>query len=383
MTAAPRPDTAPAVDAAKRLTKQTMTALKKRIVVAMSGGVDSSVAAALLKEEGHEVIGMTMQIWDYSSFTAEHGETFGTCCSLDDVYDARRVAEGLGIPFYVVNFEKEFQRQVIDRFCDDYFAGRTPNPCVLCNQVLKFELLLRRAMELEADFLATGHYARLLREDHDYALRKGIDEHKDQSYFLFTLTAEQRARVLFPLGSMTKEEVRGHAARLDLRVAEKAESQDICFVPDGDYVRFLEEERGAGEMNGDIVHVSGRVLGRHRGTYRYTVGQRRGLGIAWPDPLYVVGIDAARKQVVAGEKEHLAAPGLTVHEVNWHIPEPAAPFAANCRIRYRHKEVPAFITPLPGYRAEVRFETPQRGVTPGQAAVFYDGDRVLGGGWIE
>lgn len=349
----------------------------------MSGGVDSSVTAALLKEQGHEVIGMTMQIWDYSTFAAEEGNTFGTCCSLDDVHDARRVAQALDIPFYVVNFEKEFQREVIDRFCDDYFAGRTPNPCVLCNQVLKFELLLRRAREVEADFLATGHYARILPEGEGYALHKGVDHAKDQSYFLFTLTREQLARVRFPLGEMTKDEVRGHAARLGLRVAEKAESQDICFVPDGDYVRFLEEERGPGQMDGEILHVSGRVLGRHRGTYRYTVGQRRGLGISWPNPLYVVGIDAKEKRVVVGEKEHLAVPGLTVHGVNWIAGHPAAPIRARCRIRYRHREVPALITPMDGGRAAVRFDESQQGVTPGQAAVFYDGEKVLGGGWIE
>ncbi|WP_432822774.1 tRNA 2-thiouridine(34) synthase MnmA [Trichloromonas sp.] len=361
-----------------------MTMNKKRIVVAMSGGVDSSVTAALLKEQGHEVIGMTMQIWDYSSFAAKNGETFGTCCSLDDVYDARRVAEELDIPFYVVNFEKDFQRQVIDRFCDDYFSGRTPNPCVLCNQVLKFELLLRRARELEADYLATGHYARIERAGERWALRKGLDPAKDQSYFLFTLTQEQMQRVSFPLGGMTKDEVRGHAARLNLRVAEKAESQDICFVPDGDYVRFLEEERGAGKMDGEIVHVaSGQVLGRHQGFYRYTIGQRRGLGLAWPEPLYVVGIDAGRRQVLVGEKSHLAVAGLTLHQVNWAIAEPSEPLRTACRIRYRHHEVTATVTPLPDGRAEVLFDESQNGVTPGQAAVFYDGDRVVGGGWIE
>ena len=356
---------------------------KKRIVVAMSGGVDSSVAAALLKEQGHEVIGMTMQIWDYSGFAAEHGETFGTCCSLDDVYDARRVAESLQIPFYVVNFEKDFQREVIDRFCEDYFTGRTPNPCVLCNQVLKFELLLRKAREIEADYLVTGHYARIEEGEGGLSLRKGLDPAKDQSYFLFTLTPDQMARVRFPLGGMTKEEVRSHAARLDLRVAEKAESQDICFVPDGDYARFLEEERGSGLMDGDIVHVSGKVLGRHQGTYRYTVGQRRGLGISWPRPLFVVAIDAEKRQVVVGEKEHLEKRELTVHGANWIADEPVESFRACCRIRYRHGEVPALITPLPGGRARVCFDDPQKGVTPGQAAVFYEGDRVLGGGWIE
>ena len=354
----------------------------KRVVVAMSGGVDSSVAAALLKEQGCEVIGMTMQIWDYSSFTADHGESFGSCCSLDDVYDARRVAESLQIPFYVVNFEKQFEQDVINSFCDDYFNGLTPNPCVLCNQKLKFETLLRRARELQADYLVTGHYARILDEEGRYALRKGVDADKDQSYFLFTLTREQLQYVRFPLGGMTKAEVRGHASRLGLRVAEKAESQDICFVPDGDYVRFLEEQRGPGTMNGDIVHVDGTVLGSHLGTYRYTIGQRRGLGLSWPQPLYVVKIDAAARRVIVGEQEHLAVARCHVGGLNWMVDTPVAPFATACRIRYRHREVPATVTPGGDGTVEVAFATPQTGVTPGQAAVFYDGDRVLGGGWI-
>lgn len=355
---------------------------KKRIVVAMSGGVDSSVAAALYKEQGHEVIGITMQIWDYSKFTAPDGETFGSCCSLDDVYDARRVADQLGIPFYVVNFEEHFQRTVIDKFCDDYFAGRTPNPCVLCNQVLKFELLLRKARELEADWLATGHYAQSIYADGRYQLHKGLDPNKDQSYFLYTLTQEQFSRVRFPLGGLTKEEVREHAARFNLRVAEKPESQDICFVPDGDYVRFLEEERGSGAMNGEIVHVSGQVLGRHQGTYRYTIGQRKGLGLSWPEPLYVVDIDAENKQVIVGEKQHLQRRELLISDVNWFIPTPTEPFSASCRIRYRHQEQPAQILPLTDGQVKIIFDQPQTGVTPGQAAVIYRADEVLGGGTI-
>ena len=349
----------------------------------MSGGVDSSVAAALLKESGCEVIGMTMQIWDYAGFTDEHGEKFGTCCSLDDVYDARRVAESLDIPFYVVNFEKQFEAAVIERFCDEYFKGRTPNPCVLCNQVLKFEILLRRARELQADYLVTGHYARLLRENQHMVLRKGHDRSKDQTYFLFTLTREQMQYVRFPLGGMTKAEVRGHAARLGLKVAEKPESQDICFVPDGDYVRFLEEQRGAGTMNGDIVYIDGQVLGSHQGTYRYTIGQRRGLGLAWPKPLYVIGIDAANRQVIVGEKQHLSVSGCHVFNVNWLIDPPREPLGCQVKIRYRSKLEAAVVTPLPENRFHCRFESPRHGIAPGQAAVCYDGPRVLGGGWIE
>ncbi|PLX88799.1 MAG: tRNA 2-thiouridine(34) synthase MnmA [Desulfuromonas sp.] len=355
----------------------------QRVVVAMSGGVDSSVAAALLKERGCDVIGMTMQIWDYTRFHSEDGEAFGSCCSLDDVYDARRVAESIGIPFYVVNFENQFEQVVIENFCDDYFAGRTPNPCVLCNQVLKFETLLRRAKELQADYLVTGHYAQILDAGGSHSLYKGIDRSKDQSYFLFTLTPEQMQAVRFPLGGMTKDQVRGHAARFGLRVAEKPESQDICFVPDGDYVRFLEERRGADTMNGEIVHVSGQVLGRHLGTYRFTIGQRRGLGLAWPEPLYVVSIDAARCRVVVGERDHLMVSSCVVAKVNWMIEPPVRAMSVACRIRYRHREVPSLLSPLAGGRLLVEFNEPQLGVTPGQAAVFYEEDRVLGGGWIE
>jgi len=348
----------------------------------MSGGVDSSVTAALLKEQGYEVIGMTMQIWDYTSFTAENGETFGSCCSLDDVYDARRVAESLDIPFYVINFEQDFQQHVIDNFCAEYFAGRTPNPCVLCNQVLKFELLMRKALELEADYLATGHYAQILNEEGRPALFKGLDDAKDQSYFLFTLTPEQMEKTLFPLGGMSKVEVREHATRFNLKVADKAESQDICFVPDGNYVRFLEEECGTGHKNGEIIHHSGQVLGLHQGIYRYTIGQRKGLGLSWREPLYVIGIDADNCRVIVGEKSLLSRDSFELYRCLWNIPDPDAPLKVECRIRYRHQPVAARVTPLAAGRAKIEFTAPQKGVTPGQAAVFYWGERVIGGGWI-
>lgn len=355
---------------------------KKRVVVAMSGGVDSSVTAALLREEGHEVIGISMQVWDHSRFTG--GESFGSCCSLDDIHDARRVAEQLDIPFYVVNFEEEFQRLVIDDFVAEYFRGRTPNPCVRCNQWVKFELLLKKAVELDADFLATGHYARIERDGSGSCrLLTGVDRGKDQSYFLFTLTQQQLGRVLFPLGGMTKQEVRRLASRFALRVAEKGESQEICFIPDNDYVRFLEQEHAPGLLSGDIVDSRGTVLGSHGGTYRYTVGQRKGLGLAHPHPLYVLGVDAERREVLVGGRDELYSGGLTAGSVNWIATPPASPFEATCKIRYRHQPVPCLIEPLPESRAAVRFLEREKSVTPGQAVVFYDGDVVLGGGWIE
>jgi len=354
----------------------------KRIVVAMSGGVDSSVCAALLKEQGHEVIGITMQVWDYSRFTNPDGKTFGSCCSLDDVYDARRVAESLQMPFYVVNFEREFQRHVIDNFCDEYFAGRTPNPCVLCNQVLKFELLMRKAQALNADYLATGHYAQIREVDGQPALFQGRDQHKDQSYFLFTLTPQQMRQTLFPLGAMTKAEVRAQAQRFGLQVAEKAESQDICFVPDGDYAGFLETQRGSGQKNGEIIHHNGQVLGQHQGIYRYTIGQRKGLGLSWPEPLYVVGIDATQNRVIVGEKPLLSRRDFQVRRCLWNIEPPQSPLHVDCRIRYRHQPIAARVCPRADGGAEIAFTSPQKGVTPGQAAVFYLADRVIGGGWI-
>jgi tRNA-specific 2-thiouridylase len=353
----------------------------KRIVVAMSGGVDSSVAAALLTEQGHDVIGITMRVWDPSA-AGDEAET--SCCSPDNVRDAGRIAEQLGISFYVVNFEDEFRRLVIDDFIREYYHGRTPNPCVRCNELVKFGLLLEKARELGAGFLATGHYAQVAKgDDGFFQLLKGRDPKKDQSYFLFALSQEQLARTLFPLGGKTKQEVRALASRFGLRVAEKGESQEICFIPDDNYVRFLEAEKESEDLSGAIVDQLGNVLGHHHGTYRYTVGQRRGLGIAWKEPLYVLGVDAKRREVIVGPHDELYKKGLTASHVNWLMPKPAREFSTTCRIRYRHQAVPCRVIPLPENRVEVFFTEQEKSVTPGQAVVFYDENRVLGGGWIE
>ncbi|OEU63936.1 MAG: tRNA 2-thiouridine(34) synthase MnmA [Desulfuromonadales bacterium C00003094] len=340
---------------------------KKRIMVAMSGGVDSSVAAALLQQQGHEVQGLTMRVWDGP---------------VDVAVDARRVAEQLGIPFHLVDLREEFQQRVVKPFCSEYLRGRTPNPCVLCNQAFKFRLLLDQAQALGAEYLATGHYVRVVQRDGRYLLAKGHSAHKDQSYFLFTLTQEQLSRVCFPLGEMDKDQVRAQALKMQLAVATKGDSQDICFIPDGDYIGFLEEQCPVADRSGEIVHVGGQVLGRHAGTHRYTVGQRRGLGLAWSEPLFVVRIDAAQRQVVVGERHHLDVGELLVNDCNWIIAEPSEPLRCRVRIRYRHREAPATVTVLGEGRCRVVFDAPEKGVTPGQAAVFYDDDLVLGGGWI-
>ncbi|MCD6581839.1 MAG: tRNA 2-thiouridine(34) synthase MnmA [Desulfuromusa sp.] len=345
----------------------------------MSGGVDSSVAAALLKEQGYEVIGLTMHHWDAC---AKEGAD-ESCHSNTAVANAEKIAEQLQIPFYSVNFETDFRQQIITHFCTEYFSGRTPNPCAVCNKKIKFGLLLEKALELEADYLATGHYVSLAEEDGQLFIRKGADPKKDQSYFLFSLNQQQLSRCLFPLGKLTKQQVREHADRFGLRIAEKDESQDICFIPDGDYVSFLEQERGAGKLSGEIVHVSGKVLGQHQGIYRYTIGQRKGLGIGWTEPLYVIGIDAEKKKVIVGEKQFLSRTEMVVEQCCWSIPEPTKSFSTLCRIRYRHTEVPVTVELLEGHRVKVIFDSPQDGITPGQAAVFYADDLVIGGGWIQ
>ncbi|MFQ5914046.1 MAG: tRNA 2-thiouridine(34) synthase MnmA, partial [Nitrospinota bacterium] len=353
----------------------------------MSGGVDSSVAAALLKEEGWETIGVGMQLWDY----AEAKDAFGSCCSPFDVMDARAVAAKLRIPYYLQNFQDAFRRQVVDTFIAEYQAGRTPSPCVLCNQRFKFDHLLRRADELGSGRVATGHYARVIRREDEgrhalYRLYRGRDREKDQSYFLFSLNQKQLARATFPVGHLTKGEVRERARSLGLKTADKAESQDICFVTGGDYADFIQRQTDDDFQPGDIVDSFGRVLGRHAGLPRYTVGQRKGLGISAARPLYVLRIDAPGNRLVVGHEEDLGRREFTISQVNWIIrPQGEASregVPAGVQIRHRHTPKPARVFPLPQGRARVTYTEPERGVAPGQAAVFYRDDEVLGGGWI-
>jgi tRNA-uridine 2-sulfurtransferase len=376
-----------------------------KIAVAMSGGVDSSAAAAILKEQGHDLVGFTMQLWNQRRGISvdENGEPLPSrCCSLDDVYDARRVAEELGFPFYVLNLEKEFERDVVQPFVNSYLNGETPIPCVACNSRLKFASLDKLAASLGCEKVATGHYARVEfvtnanEPEHAggvrtqrYRLLRGRDPNKDQSYFLWELTQDQLSRALFPLGEMSKPDARDAARRNDLAVAEKKESQEICFVPDGDYSgfidRYLKAEQQTNRLpgEGDIVSASGQVLGTHSGIHRYTIGQRRGIGIADARPLYVVNVDAANNKVVVGYDDELLRDEFTAAGVNWiALDKPTEPVRAEVRVRYRHTAAPATITPLSDNRARVKFDEPQRAITPGQATVFYRGDEVVGGGWI-
>jgi len=355
----------------------------KRVVVAMSGGVDSSTAAALLKEQGYDVIGISMQLWDY---TEGEKDRPGSCCSLDDLYDARRVCDKLNVPFYVVNFEETFSKAVVDYFVEGYLKGETPNPCLKCNQVLKFEVLLRKALELEADFLATGHYARVVYDNNRgrYLLLRGKDLSKDQSYFLFTMTQKQLSKIIFPLGDLTKADVRKLANKFGLNVAEKKDSQEICFAPE-DYPSFIAKYAvHSADTKGEIVDLNGNILGMHQGLYRYTIGQRRGIGVTRGEPLYVLKIDMQKNQLVVGPEQGLFSNSLIAKETNWiGITCPSAELEALVRIRYRHKGVEAHVAPLDGNRVEVRFKKPEKSVTPGQAVVFYKEDEVIGGGWIE
>jgi tRNA-specific 2-thiouridylase len=350
-----------------------------RIVVAMSGGVDSSVAAALLAEQGHDVIGLSMQLYDQSG-----EQSFGSCCTLDDLHDARRVASALGVPHYILNFERQFQETVIANFVREYSAGRTPLPCAHCNSDLKFSTLLDRARGLGAARVATGHYARVEEADGRWLLKRSADREKDQSYFLFPLTQDQLAAAVFPVGTLTKPQVREQARRLRLQVAEKPDSQEICFVPDHDYASFVARRAPDVERGGTVVSTDGRRLGSHGGVHRFTVGQRKGLGIAAPHPLYVLKIDAEAGEVTVGPRSALDRIALTASHVNWVSTEaPADWIQVTAQIRHRHTPATGRVRALDGGRAELQFEVPQSAITPGQAVVFYDGDTVVGGGWID
>jgi len=365
----------------------------KTIAVAMSGGVDSSTVAAMLCAEGHSVIGLTMQLWNQRRLAGHEGmpeSVQGRCCSLDDVYDARRVAQHIGIPYYVVNHEERFERDVVRPFVEEYLSGRTPIPCSLCNNHLKFDQLLVVAQQIGAERVATGHYARVEYDDarERWLLMRPADLAKDQTYFLFGLTQEQLSRTIFPLGGMTKPEVRELARQHGLALAEKPDSQEICFVPGGDYKRFIDAylaERGDAlpDTAGELVTTTGEVIGEHSGIHNFTVGQRKGLGVNSPSPLYVLNIDPASHRVTVGADAELANRTLRGRRLNW-ISNSAltAPMRVQIKIRHRHDPAWAVLVPAGPDEVVATFDEPQRAITPGQSAVFYDGDEVVGGGWI-
>ncbi len=356
-----------------------------RVVVAMSGGVDSSVVAAMLKAEGYDVIGVTLQLYDHGAALAKKN----ACCAGIDIHDARRVAEEMGFPHYVLDYENIFQEAVIDEFADSYLAGATPVPCIRCNERVKFKDLLETARELDADCMATGHYIQRFAGDHGPELHRAADPTRDQSYFLFSTTPEQLDFLRFPLGHLkTKDETRALARRFGLDVADKPDSQDICFVPDGNYVGVIEKLRPGAAEPGEIVHADGRVLGRHEGVIHYTIGQRRGLGIGGlSEPLYVVKLDVDARQVIVGPKEMLATRIVPVREINWLGEAPLtarAEWHLSVKVRSTRPPREAILRPISETEAEVELLTPEEGVSPGQACVFYatEGSRVLGGGWI-
>ncbi|MFC2047067.1 tRNA 2-thiouridine(34) synthase MnmA [Chloroflexota bacterium] len=356
-----------------------------KVVVAMSGGVDSSVAAAILKQKGYQVIGVTMQIWP-SDKRSDETDRFGGCCGIDTIDDAKMVAYKLGIPHYVVNFRDVFARKVIADFCQEYSLGRTPNPCIKCNQYIKFDALLGRTKELGADFVATGHYARVESDTANgrYLLKKGIDQGKDQTYVLYPLTQNQLKHTLLPLGNLTKKKVREIARELGLPVAAKPDSQEICFIPDNNYHQFLGYYIPQAVKSGPILNGQGDTLGKHQGIPFYTIGQRQGLGISAKEPLYVIAIEKERNAIMVGSKKEVYAHEFIASGLNWiSIAQLKQPVEVKSKIRYKHEEAEAVITPLDEDRVQVRFKEPQAAITPGQAVVFYDSDLVIGGGTIE
>lgn len=359
--------------------------MRKRVVVAMSGGVDSSVAAALLKEQGYEVIGLTMNLFSLPKEICQE-ESLRSCCGWRAFEDAQRVATTLKIPHYVADFRNSFEKKVIVDFCEEYRKGRTPNPCIRCNQYIKFEALIKRAQKLNADYIATGHHARI---EYDaargqYLLRKGKDKEKDQSYFLYPLSQEQLSLALMPIGEKTKTEVRKIAQDLGLAVAQKAESQEICFVPAKNYAQFLKDRIPEGSKPGPIVDLKHHILGQHRGIIHYTIGQRKGMGVASPYPLYVLSIDVGKNEIVVGPNEKLYKNKLLASQVHFVSGEKLVhPLVVKAKIRYRHLEAKAVVTPVGKGRVCVEFEKPQRAIAPGQSVVFYDCDRVVGGGIID
>ncbi|HUR44715.1 MAG TPA: tRNA 2-thiouridine(34) synthase MnmA [Candidatus Saccharimonadales bacterium] len=354
---------------------------RARVVVGMSGGVDSSAAAALLMKQGYEVIGITLKLWPQDCVSRAEDK----CCGPQAVMDARSVSHKLGIPYYLVDEAAEFQKQVINYFAEEYRAGRTPNPCVMCNERLKFGNLINRARQLGAEYIATGHFARVEKDPDTgrFLLKRGRDARKDQSYFLFSLKQEQLARVIFPLGEMTKSDTREIARDEHLKTAEKEESMEICFVPDKDYGRFLQQSRLVDKHKGEIVDTTGKVLGQHDGIEFYTIGQRKGLGISSPKPLYVIELDAKNNRVIIGDEALLERAEFAVERCNW-IPyeNPPASIEVMAKIRYNHPGTPATIIPDAKGGAQVKLHTAQRAITPGQACVFYNADVVVGGGWI-
>lgn len=359
----------------------------------MSGGVDSSTVAAMLRAEGHNIVGLTMQLWNHRRLAGREGmpeHVQGRCCSIEDVYDARRVAEDLDIPYYVVNHEERFENDVVRPFVQEYLSGRTPIPCSLCNNHLKFDQLLITARQIGADLLATGHYARCEfdPERNRWLLKRAADPAKDQTYFLFGLTQEQLSRTRFPLGEMTKPQVRDLARQHELALAEKPDSQEICFVPGGDYKQFIDayladQGESLPDTSGDVVTTDGKVLGRHEGIHNFTVGQRKGLGVATGTPLYVIQINGEKGQVTVGGSDDLLSWSLVARTVNWiSIDHLRDPIRVRAKIRHRHEPAPALLETAPNDEVRVTFDEPQRAITPGQAVVFYDGDVVVGGGWI-